>query len=106
MLYSGESTVKIDTGVGVGGRNQELSLSALEYLNEGELILPFASDGRDNTNHAGAIADEITHAHAREKNLSIEEHLHAHNSYDFFKSSGDALIQVILVLMCPTSSSR
>ena len=92
LLYSGESTVKIDTGVGVGGRNQELSLSALEYLNEGELILPFASDGRDNTNHAGAIADEITHAHAREKNLSIEEHLHAHNSYDFFKSSGDALI--------------
>ena len=92
LLYAGESTVTFSSGTGNGGRNQELALSALEYLNTDELILPFASDGRDNTDHAGAIADITTRAHANEKNLSAEEHLRAHSSYEFFKSSGDALI--------------
>ena len=92
LLYAGESTVTLSANAGAGGRNQELALSALEYLNQGELILPFASDGRDNTDHAGAIADIATRAHAREKSLSAEEHMRAHSSYEFFKSSGDALI--------------
>ncbi|MDP1707287.1 MAG: DUF4147 domain-containing protein [bacterium] len=92
LVYAGESTVAFGKNSGVGGRNQEMALSVLEYLNDGELILPFASDGRDNTNHAGAIADAVTLEHTREKNLSVEEHLSAHSSYDFFKFSGDALI--------------
>lgn len=92
LLYAGESTVTISSGAGNGGRNQEMALAVLECLNADELILPFASDGRDNTDHAGAIADETTRAHVREKNLSTEEYLGVHRSYDFFKSSGDALI--------------
>lgn len=92
LLYAGESTVTISSGTGAGGRNQEMALAVLEYLNHDELIMPFASDGRDNSAHAGAIADETTRARARENNLSTEEHLNAHSSYDFFKSSGDALI--------------
>jgi glycerate-2-kinase len=103
LLYAGESTVTLSTEHGAGGpaspetssrggRNQEIALSALEYLNPDELILPFASDGRDNTDHAGAITDETTRAHTLEKSLSAEEYLDAHRSYDFFKSSGDALI--------------
>ena len=92
FLYAGESTVTISAESGNGGRNQEMALSALSDIRDDEIILPFASDGRDNTTHAGAIADEITRARAREKNLSIKEHLHAHSSYDFFKFSGDALI--------------
>lgn len=99
FLYAGESTVTLDanagagpsTSLGTGGRNQEMALSVLEDIRDDELLLPFASDGRDNTDHAGAIADETTRAHAREQNLSIEEYLYAHRSYDFFKSSGDAL---------------
>ncbi|MDO8566940.1 MAG: MOFRL family protein, partial [bacterium] len=91
LLYAGESTVTLSAHSGLGGRNQEMALAALEYLNPDELIMPFASDGRDNTDHAGAIADDTTRAHAREKNLSAEECLHAHRSYDFFQSSGDAL---------------
>ena len=105
LLYAGESTVTLgDANAGgpsprrsglrssEGGRNQEMALSVLLDVRDNELILPFASDGRDNTDHAGAIADDTTRAHAREKNLSIEGHLNAHSSYDFFKSSGDALI--------------
>jgi glycerate-2-kinase len=92
LLYAGESTVTLGEHHGEGGRNQELALSVLEHIRNGELILAFASDGRDNTAHAGAIADEITSAHAREKNLSAEEYLDAHRSYDFFTTAGDALM--------------
>ncbi len=93
LLYAGESTVTLPTDVGgVGGRNQEISLIALNAIQDSELILPFASDGRDDTDHAGAIADTLTRAHAADKNLSIEKALSTFSSYDFFSTAGDALI--------------
>lgn len=91
LLYAGESTVTTGGHSGAGGRNQEMALSALESIRPGELLLPLASDGHDNTDHAGAIADATTRAHADARNLSIKEHLDAHCSYDFFKASGDAV---------------
>ena len=92
LLYAGESTVALDTHAGKGGRNQEIALAALANLHDDELILSFASDGHDNTDHAGAIADEITRAHARKKSLSAEEYLNSHRAYDFFTVTGDALV--------------
>lgn len=91
LLYAGESTVTTGGHAGRGGRNQEMALAALEAVMPGELLLPIASDGHDNTDHAGAIADETTRAHAAAHNLSIIEHLEAHRSYDFFTTSGDAV---------------
>lgn len=92
LLYAGESTVTVSGTSGAGGRNQELALSALQYLNPDELILPFSSDGIDNTKHAGAIADHSTRAHARTHHISADEYLNAHRSYDFFTTTGDAII--------------
>lgn len=92
LLYAGESTVTTGASSGKGGRNQEMALAVLEYLNPDELILPFASDGHDNTEHAGAIADSVSSEHARAQNLPILKYLDAHCSYDFFKITGDALI--------------
>lgn len=92
VLYSGEATVTLGEHPGTGGRNQELALAALPLLTEDELIVSIASDGHDNTDHAGAIADKETRTHALEKNLSPEEYVHEHRSYDFFKSTGDALV--------------
>ena len=92
LLYAGESTVTLGEHYGKGGRNQEMALAALNELREGELILPFASDGRDNTDCAGAIGDDVTRAHVFAHNLSIEEYLDAHRAYDFFAATGDALI--------------
>ncbi|NNM83731.1 DUF4147 domain-containing protein [Candidatus Parcubacteria bacterium] len=91
LLYAGESTVTLEARAGKGGRNQEMALAALMDIHDDELILPFASDGHDNTEHAGAIADKVTKAHATEKNLSMEEYLNAHRSYDFFTAADDAL---------------
>jgi glycerate-2-kinase len=92
LLYAGESTVTITSSAGAGGRNQEMALGALGNLRDDELVLPFSSDGHDNTDFAGAIADETTRAHALAKNVSAEEYLSAHRSYDFFTTAGDALI--------------
>jgi len=91
LLCAGESTVALTGEHGEGGRDQEIALAALLEIRDDELILPFSSDGRDNTDHAGAIGDSTTRAHALAQNLSVEEHLAQHRSYDFFKTSGDAL---------------
>lgn len=92
LLYAGESTVTLGSEYGAGGRNQEMVLAVLSDIHEDELILPFTSDGRDNTDHAGAIGDSVARAHALDKNVSMEEYLNAHRSYDFFKATGDALL--------------
>jgi hydroxypyruvate reductase len=92
LLYAGESTVTLSGSTAKGGRNQEMALSALESVQADELVVPFASDGCDNTDHAGAISDEITLTHIRDSSLSISEYLDEHRSYDFFVQTGDALI--------------
>lgn len=98
LLSAGESTVTLSQNAGTGlpaqagGRNQEMALAALADIRDGELLLPFASDGHDNTDHAGAIADTTTRAHATAQQLSIEEYLAEHRSFDFFTTVGDALV--------------
>ncbi len=92
LLYAGESTVTLTGAHGEGGRNQELALAALAEVADGELVLSFASDGHDNTDHAGAVADATTHTHASALDLAADEYLNGHRSYDFFDATGDALI--------------
>ena len=92
LLYAGESTVAIGEHSGTGGRNQEMALAVLPDIQDDEIILPFASDGHDNTDHAGAVGDTLSRAHASAQNLSLEEYLDAHRSYDFFTTTGDALV--------------
>lgn len=88
QLYGGESTVTI-RHVGKGGRNLELALSALRKIEDNELILPIASDGKDNTDFAGAISDIITKGNAERLRLDEEKHLEDNRSYDFFSETGD-----------------
>lgn len=91
FFYAGESTVSFGTIRGEGGRNQEIALSAIENIRDNELLLSFASDGHDNTNHAGAIADTAIRDYSLSQNLSIEEYLNTHSTYDFFTAVGGAL---------------
>ncbi len=91
LLYAGETTVTIQGEGGEGGRNQELALAAAQRVVEHELVLSFASDGHDNSPHAGAFGDTLVRTHAEEQGLSIDDALLAHDSYTFFAKSGDAL---------------
>lgn len=88
LLYGGETTVtKNNKAKGEGGRNQELVLSALRFIGPEETVISIASDGRDNTDFAGAIADKLTQKHA--KKIRIEKYLDQNNSFNFFKKTGD-----------------
>jgi glycerate-2-kinase len=84
-LYGGETTVTI-SGPGKGGRNQEMSLSALSVVAEDELFASLASDGHDNTDFAGGIADKYTKGKAEDAGLNPEDFLYTNDSYTFFKS--------------------
>lgn len=91
FLYAGESTITLGAHPAKGGRNQEAALSVLADIRPDELVLCFASDGRDNTEHAGAIADAETQEHARHAQLSSDDSLARHGTFDFFAATGDFL---------------
>lgn len=90
ILGAGESTVKI-IGNGKGGRNTEMALSALEQIKENQVIVCVASDGRDNTDAAGAIVDKLVALRAGNLKLGVEKYLNSNDSYTFFEETGDLL---------------
>ncbi len=91
ILAGGETTVTVH-GNGKGGRNQEAALGSLTNLGDNEIFVSIDSDGWDNSEHAGAIADKITLQHASENSLNPDEFLKSNNSFEFFEKSGDAII--------------
>ena len=91
LLYGGETTVLV-RGHGCGGRNQELALAALQSLGDDVLVVSLASDGVDNSNHAGGVSDIITKRKAAENGLDPQFFLDSNNSYDFFNQTGDYLL--------------
>ena len=69
-------------------------LSALPYIKKGQLIVSFDTDGRDNTDFAGAFGDLHTVEKARKLKLIPSEYLarEQNNSYRFFEKVGDYLL--------------
>lgn len=94
ILSGGETTVTV-RGDGLGGRNQELALSAsIELAGLKKVgIISFSTDGIDGpTDAAGAIADGFTVRRARELGLDPMSYLERNDSYHFFKNLKDLLI--------------
>jgi glycerate-2-kinase len=87
IIAAGETTVTV-VGDGTGGRNQEVVLGALPFI-EDELLISCASDGIDNSEAAGAIADQLTKAHAEEQRLHPNTYLTNNNSFMFFNLTED-----------------
>lgn len=92
ILFGGETTVKISKNNGIGGRNQELALSALRFIPEDAILVSASSDGWDNTDHAGAIADVELLQKAKSLGINLEEYLEKNDSYNFYKKVGDGAI--------------
>ncbi|MEK7193418.1 MAG: DUF4147 domain-containing protein [Patescibacteria group bacterium] len=88
LLYGGETTVTMK-GNGKGGRNQELALSALRFIKNNQLVVSFASDGKDNSEFAGALCDIITKENAALRGFDPEEYLARNDAYPFFREVGD-----------------
>ena len=91
LLYGGETTVTI-RGRGHGGRNLELVTAALGEIQDNELIMAVASDGRDNGEFAGAICDKITKEEVRKRGIDWEEMLQDNNEYPLFEDIGHYLL--------------
>jgi glycerate-2-kinase len=93
LLMGGETTVTV-RGDGLGGRNQELALSAAIALDgvENVVVASFATDGEDGpTKAAGAYATGSTCQKAREAGLDPQEYLDSNNSNAFFSQVGGLL---------------
>lgn len=94
IICGGETTVTV-SGNGLGGRNQELCLSAAILL-EGEnniVLMSAGTDGTDGpTDAAGAIVDGTTVVRARKLGLNPQEYLKNNDSYNFLNKVGDLYI--------------
>ncbi len=90
LLYGGETTVVI-RGHGRGGRNLEVALSTVSDTEPGHIVVSAASDGHDNSDFGGALADLRTKERAIRLNLNPQKFLDESNSYEFFLKVGDYL---------------
>ena len=93
VVAGGETTVTV-VGEGVGGRNQELVLSAAMKLEDsaGCVFASLSTDGVDGpTDAAGAIVDGATLKRARRLGLDPEKYLLNNDSYSFFLKLGDLI---------------
>ncbi len=108
LIFGGESTVTLQGG-GLGGRCQEMALSAALHLHEKAknvspsrdiLITCFATDGNDGPNDAaGAFADLQTVLRARKKGFEASAYLDNNDSYHFFQAIDD------LIMTGPTNTN-
>ena len=92
VIGAGETTVTVK-GHGKGGRNQELVLGSVETLAslKNTALASMSSDGRDNSDYAGALADETTLKRAKQLKLTPALFLQDNNSYMFWKKINSAI---------------
>lgn len=94
VLAAGEPALLVKKQGGSGGRNLYMALRSikLEMVKENDVFISFASDGRDNSDSAGAIVDKETIKKYKDNNLSIEEYLENYDAYSFFEKTGDMIL--------------
>ncbi|MEW5986162.1 MAG: DUF4147 domain-containing protein [Chloroflexota bacterium] len=95
LILGGETTVTLGERYGLGGRNQELALSAAVNLagRPGVVVATLATDGEDGpTEAAGAMVTGETVVKAQRLRLDSLAFLAGHDSYHFFQSIGGHLI--------------
>lgn len=94
FIAGGETIVHV-TGKGLGGRNQELALSAAEGLTacKNTAIFSVGSDGTDGpTDAAGGYCDENTKEKLRRAGMNIYEVLKENDAYHALQKTGGLII--------------
>ena len=87
VIAGGETVVKV-IGKGLGGRNQELALSAARQLSgrEDALLFSLGSDGTDGpTDAAGGIVDGSTVGQLEQLGVDVDQVLKNNDSYHALK---------------------
>jgi len=94
FLAGGETVVQL-TGKGLGGRNQEIALSAAAGIADipGAAVFSVGSDGTDGpTDAAGGYCDYETKAALQEKGWDIYETLQNNDAYHALQAVGGLII--------------
>ncbi|MGD9092420.1 MAG: glycerate kinase [Anaerolineales bacterium] len=94
VIAGGETTVTI-RGDGLGGRNQEVALGAVDGMDgiSNAILVTLATDGGDGpTDAAGAVVTGGTRKRAGDLDLLPHDYLTRNDSYNFFEALGDLLI--------------
>ena len=94
LVFGGETVVTV-RGSGLGGRNQELALAAVQAAAEipGVILMTLATDGRDGpSDAAGAVVTDATLSRARMLGMTPAEFLDRNDSYHFFACLDDLII--------------
>lgn len=110
VILGGETVVQVK-GNGLGGRNQELALSAARGIEglDNVVIASVATDGTDGpTDAAGGIVDGETVMRLGEKGIDVEEALDNNDSYHALEAAGDLLntgptgtnVNDLIILLC------
>lgn len=92
VLGGGEPRLYVKGNHGSGGRNLFTTLTALDDIRPNQLFISFASDGRDNCDVAGAIADIHTLEKVRKGHFSIKKHYEHFDALTLFEKTGDTII--------------
>ena len=94
FIAGGETVVRL-TGHGLGGRNQELALSAAEGIDglKGAAVFSVGSDGTDGpTDAAGGYADYTTAGNLRQQGIVISEVLKENDAYHGLLACGGLIV--------------
>jgi len=94
LILGGETTVTL-RGNGIGGRNLEVALGAVEGFAglRSMYLVTCATDGEDGTSGcAGAIVDGYSLERAKNSGLEPLDYLNENNSKEFFDRLGDSLV--------------
>lgn len=92
VIAGGEPMLEIKKGGGKGGRATHTALEAVLRIDEKDVFIAFSSDGIDNSEAAGAIADSITKQHLVEKGVDIKAALSDLDSLTPLQQGGDTLL--------------
>jgi glycerate 2-kinase len=110
IIAGGETIVHVK-GKGVGGRNQELALSAARGIEglDNIIIASAATDGTDGpTDAAGGIVDGESMKRMKEQGYDVEDILRNNDAYRALEAAGDLLktgptgtnVNDLMILLC------
>ncbi len=92
VLAGGEVKLQIPEDHGTGGRCQFLALEALRALGADDVFVAAASDGRDNSDEAGAIVDMGTVRRITEAGMDLAPYRARMDTIPVFKKTGDEIL--------------
>jgi len=114
ILAGGEPMLQVTGGGGTGGRCSFMGLEAIEKMPAGSAAVFLASDGIDNSLHAGVIVDSNSLARSAEAGLDAKRARENFDSGTFFKTLDDLLmtgatganVSDLMVLIRPHNSAQ